>query len=238
MTRTCSAHGFLLATPKQAVAACRAASGSPIVVGGAGYGIFPESALAYLGVDCGIRGEGEAAFPALLSWRKHGRRAAPPPSTYFANGSHTAAEFAPDLDRFPLLEARVRLDFAESTTMRIPVQSRRGCPLDRIYCSTSLFEGRPVRRRSPQSLVKWLAALRQDGFRHFDFVDNTFNQPSSYAKELCRMTCFCPAFISPRLFGTGCPNAWRNGNGCVWLKLNCKIAFTSTPQLRRPLVQL
>jgi radical SAM superfamily enzyme YgiQ (UPF0313 family) len=35
-------------------------------------------------------------------------------------------------------------------------------------------------------VVEWLAALRQDGFRHFHFVDNTFNLPPSYAKDLCR----------------------------------------------------
>jgi len=48
------------------VAACRACSGAPVVLGGAGYSIFPRPALAYLGADFGIRGDGEAAFPALL----------------------------------------------------------------------------------------------------------------------------------------------------------------------------
>jgi radical SAM superfamily enzyme YgiQ (UPF0313 family) len=177
---------FLLAALKQAVAACRAASSSPIVVGGAGYSIFPESALAYLGADYGIHGEGEAAFPTLLSWLEHGRQLPPPPSAYFANGSHTATEFALDLDRFRLPEARLWLNFPDSTATRIPVQSRRGCPLDCIYCSTSLIEGRPVRRRSPETVVKWLTGLRQDGFQYFYFVDNTFNLPPSYAKELCR----------------------------------------------------
>ena len=177
---------FLLDSLKPVVAACRAASSSPIVVGGAGYSIFPQTALAYLGADIGIHGEGEAAFPALLFWLEYGRQSPPPRSTYFADGSHTATQFAPDLDRFPLPESKVWLDFADSHAMRIPVQSRRGCPLDCTYCATSLIEGRPVRRRSPESVVKWLAALRQDGFRQFYFVDNTFNLPPSYAKDLCR----------------------------------------------------
>ena len=34
-------------------------------------------------------------------------------------------------------------------------------------------------------MVTWLAALRECGFRNFHFVDNTFNLPPSYAKELC-----------------------------------------------------
>ncbi len=177
---------FLLASLREIVAVCRAASSAPIVLGGAGYSIFPESALAYLGGDIGIRGEGETAFPALLSWLEHGRRSLPPHATYLPSGTHMPRTFAPVLDDFVLPEPRLWLDFPGSTDMRIPVQARRGCPLDCIYCSTSAIEGRPIRRRSPQSVVEWLAALRQDGFRHFHFVDNTFNLPPSYAKDLCR----------------------------------------------------
>jgi radical SAM superfamily enzyme YgiQ (UPF0313 family) len=177
---------FLLASLKQVVATCRAASSSPIVLGGAGYSIFPESTLAYLGADIGIRGEGEAGFPALLSWVDQGRLPPPPPATYFPNGAHTPTAFASDLDDFVLPEPRLWLDFPDSCEMRIPVQTRRGCPLDCIYCSTSAIEGRPIRRRSPESVVEWLTALRQKGFRHFHFVDNTFNLPPSYANDLCR----------------------------------------------------
>ncbi len=177
---------FLLASMKEVVTVCRAASRSPIVLGGAGYSIFPESALTYLGADIGIRGEGEIAFPAVLSWLEHGCQLPPPPSTYLADGSQTPTRFAPDLDGFPVPETRLWLDFHGSAEMRIPVQTRRGCAMDCIYCSTSTIEGRPVRRRSPESVVNWLAALRQNGFRYFHFVDNTFNLPPSYAKELCR----------------------------------------------------
>jgi radical SAM superfamily enzyme YgiQ (UPF0313 family) len=176
---------FLLASLRPVVAACRAASSARIVVGGAGYSIFPESVLAYLDADIGIRGEGEAAFPALLSWLERGTQLSPPPATYFPNGSHTPATFARALDDLLLPEPRLWLDFPGSTGMRIPVQTRRGCRLDCIYCSTSAIEGRTVRRRSPDSLVKWLAGLRERGFEQFYFVDNTFNLPLSYAKELC-----------------------------------------------------
>jgi radical SAM superfamily enzyme YgiQ (UPF0313 family) len=184
--QTMQSPHFLLGSLKQVVAVCRAASSSPIVLGGAGYSIFPESALAYLGGDMGIRGEGETAFPALLSWLEQGAQSPPPPAMHFRYGSHSPMAFAPALDDFLLPEPRLWLDFPGSAEMRIPVQTRRGCPLDCIYCSTSLIEGRPIRRRSPESVVEWLTALRQNGFRHFHFVDNTFNLPPSYAKDLCR----------------------------------------------------
>ncbi len=57
---------FLLDSVRNVVSDCRSLSNAPIVLGGAGYSIFPKTALAYLGADMGIQGEGEAAFLLLL----------------------------------------------------------------------------------------------------------------------------------------------------------------------------
>ena len=177
---------FLLASLREPVAACRRLSSAPIVLGGAGYSIFPRAAIGYLQADMGIEGEGEMAFPALLSWIEKGAHGSPPAGTYLHNGVCTTTAPIPSLDAFPLPEPRCWLHFSGVKQARIPVQSRRGCPLDCIYCSTSTIEGRPVRKRSPESVVSWLAQLRAQGFRSFHFVDNTFNLPPSYAKDLCR----------------------------------------------------
>ena len=58
--------------------------------------------------------------------------------------------------------------------------------MDCSFCSTSLIEGRSIRRHSADRVVRWLADLRETGHRNFSFVDNTFNLPPSYAKQLCR----------------------------------------------------
>ena len=176
---------FLLAPLRDLVAACRRVSTAPIVLGGAGYSIFPQPAVTYLQADMGIKGEGEMAFPSLLSWIERGAQGLPPPGVYLHNRPYTTTAFVPSLDAFPLPEPGFWLHFPGSG-LRIPVQSRRGCPLDCIYCSTSAIEGRPVRRRSPESVVRWLAELRAHGFCSLYFVDNTFNLPPSYAKDLCR----------------------------------------------------
>jgi len=177
---------FLLASLRKLVAACHRFSSAPIVLGGAGYSIFPQPALLYLQADIGIKGEGEMAFPALLTWIEQGKRVSPPPGTYLSNGLCTTTAFVPSLDAFPLPEPGFWLHVSSVEVLRIPVQSRRGCPLDCIYCSTSTIEGRPIRKRSPESVVSWLTQLRAHGFRSFHFVDNTFNLPPSYAKDLCR----------------------------------------------------
>jgi len=53
---------FLLDPVREVVAGCRSLSEAKIVLGGAGYSIFPMDALSYLGADMGIQGEGEAVF--------------------------------------------------------------------------------------------------------------------------------------------------------------------------------
>ena len=57
---------FLLDPVKEIIAGCRSLSEATIVLGGAGYSIFPESALSFLGADMGIQGEGEVVFPELI----------------------------------------------------------------------------------------------------------------------------------------------------------------------------
>ena len=51
---------------KEIVAGCRSLSEATIVLGEAGYSIFPEEALSFLGADMGIQGEGEVIFPDLI----------------------------------------------------------------------------------------------------------------------------------------------------------------------------
>jgi radical SAM superfamily enzyme YgiQ (UPF0313 family) len=58
--------------------------------------------------------------------------------------------------------------------------------LDCSFCSTSAIEGRALRGHSPEAIVRWLEQLVSSGFNNFHFVDNTFNVPPHYAKELCR----------------------------------------------------
>jgi radical SAM superfamily enzyme YgiQ (UPF0313 family) len=237
---------FLLARVKEIVASCRRLSGAPIILGGAGYSIFPESALRYLGADTGIQGEGEVVFPLLVDQIDKGKQVSdlpgvclpcPPPSfprnfpSAKAGEPESIAEVDPRLrggdDRSPFRQAADAVQVHPSPLLRavsasrtgepplrhfeknlddlplpehsfwippgadqrdlwVPVQSRRGCPLDCTFCSTSTIEGKTVRSRSPERVVKWLAKLWETGNRNFNFVDNTFNLPLTYAKDLCR----------------------------------------------------
>ncbi|MGV8079776.1 MAG: B12-binding domain-containing radical SAM protein [Syntrophales bacterium] len=178
---------FLLEPVKQVVAACRRVSVAPIVLGGAGYSLFPEAALEYLEADMGIQGEGERAFPVLLDRIGRGDDPAGTPGLHVrGRGCQAERTFVADLDDLPLPDAAL---FSVSGPDRdecwVPVQSRRGCPMDCSYCSTATIEGRAIRKRSPGSFVRGMANLAEAGYRRFYVVDNTFNLPPSYARDIC-----------------------------------------------------
>jgi radical SAM superfamily enzyme YgiQ (UPF0313 family) len=178
---------FLLAPAREVVASCRRFCSAPIVLGGAGYSIFPDSALRYLGGDMGIQGEGEAVFPALLERMARRAQVFDLPGVCLPGCAPERRSFAGTLDDLPFPEPRLWIpSVARESQLWVPVQSRRGCPMDCSFCSTPIIEGRSIRRRSPERVVRWLAELAETGSRNFNFVDNTFNLPPSYAKELCR----------------------------------------------------
>jgi radical SAM superfamily enzyme YgiQ (UPF0313 family) len=178
---------FLLDPIKEIVAVCRGLSEAPIVLGGAGYSIFPRSALSLLGADMGIEGEGEVVFPELIERIGRGADLSGLPGLYLSGrGLQGRRIFAKHLDTLPLPAVDLWSIPLGKGDLRMPVQTRRGCPLNCSYCSTGTIEGRRIRRHSPQAMVRWIGSLEKAGVHQFYFVDNTFNLPPVYAKEICR----------------------------------------------------
>jgi radical SAM superfamily enzyme YgiQ (UPF0313 family) len=178
---------FLLDPIKEIVAACREVSEASIVLGGAGYSIFPESALSFLGADMGIQGEGEVVFPELIERMGRGADLSGLPGLYLSDRSLQGRRiFAKHLDTLPLPTVDLWSVPLGKEDLWMPVQTRRGCPLNCSYCSTGTIEGRMMRRHSPQAMVRWIGSLEKAGVHQFYFVDNTFNLPPVYAKEICR----------------------------------------------------
>ena len=179
---------FLLDKVKEVVSICRELTDAPIVLGGAGYSIFPESTITYLEADMGIACEGEIAFPALLSRLENGHDLSGIPGLYIrTRGLQSAIEFAGTLDSLTLPDPGIlSVSMAQKKQLWIPVQTRRGCPLKCSYCSTPVIEGTIIRKRSPETVTNWVEKWVREGCEKFFFVDNTFNLPPDYAKKLCR----------------------------------------------------
>lgn len=175
------APSFLLEPVKELVAFCRKQSISPVVIGGAGYSIFPQQVLDYVKADWGIAGEGEASFPDLLQRLSCHRSLEGLPGLYTPQGTTLISPaISADLDAFtfPVPSAKA------VDTVWAPIQTRRGCDRRCIYCSTPAIEGRRVRGRSIGSVLNQLRRWRELGYRRFYLVDSTFNIPYAYALEL------------------------------------------------------
>jgi len=181
-----NATRFLLDDVKTVVHYCRSLSDAPVVLGGAGYSIFPEAVLAWLDADMGIQGEGEAAFPQLLERLERHADPAGLPGLYLKD-RRTSVErsFIRDLKDLDVSGVHC-FSSAYDRSLWMPFQTRRGCPMDCSYCSTATIEGRTIRKRPPEPAIEELKGFVKAGFKRIHFVDNTFNLPSSYAKEICR----------------------------------------------------
>jgi radical SAM superfamily enzyme YgiQ (UPF0313 family) len=179
---------MLLDKVREVIAACRAHSTAPIVIGGPGYSIFPVETLAFLDADIGVWGEGEEVFPALLDRLERGEDPRGLPGVLM-RGDPMPAERASvsQLDSVPLWDDALSAPLSPGEPgLWIPLQSRRGCPNGCSYCSTERIQGRQIRARATSLVVDRVAHLAGEGFRHIYFVDNSFNIPRAYAMQLCR----------------------------------------------------
>jgi radical SAM superfamily enzyme YgiQ (UPF0313 family) len=209
-----AAPHFLLRSVRPVVSECRRIADVPIVLGGPGYSIFPDSALSYLGADIGIVGDGEVTFTALLDRMAREADLEDLPGICLPDGRSAPARLNRRLGDLPLPLPGHHLPFtrevAERDDLWVPFQTRRGCPMNCTYCATAAIEGRPVRKIPPERAVDGLERFVAAGFSRFFFVDNIFNLPPRHAEALCdeilsrgldiRWRCILyPAHLSERL---------------------------------------
>jgi radical SAM superfamily enzyme YgiQ (UPF0313 family) len=184
------------------VSICKAHSQATLVLGGAGYSIFPLEALEYLDVDWGIQGPGEHPFTLLLDRLTDGGDLADIPGFHSRRlGIANPPAARTNIDAYPLPppnRSLLSLAHTNKQPIWVPFQTRRGCPMNCSYCSTAAIEGRLIHRRDLDRTIDSLTEFASAGFDRLFFVDNTFNLPVSYAKELCE-----------RIIGADLPIRWR-----------------------------
>lgn len=184
-----SPNRFLLESVRSVISECRKLTKAPIVLGGPGYSMFPDSALAYLDADMGIAGDGEKAFTTLLDRMAAKSSVDDVPGLHLPGGRANPPVINRQLDRLsmPIPGRHLPLppDIVDHPDLWVPFQTRRGCPMDCAYCSTSSIEGRLVRKMSPARAVDGLEQFVDAGFSRFFLVDNTFNLPPRHAEALC-----------------------------------------------------
>src|SRR6185312_1805531 len=142
--------------------------GAAICVGGHSASFVADALVAHGegAIDCVVRGEGEAAVPALLAAIEAGGDLAAVPGAVTAGGRGPAPVFVESLD--DLLPARDLLRHRRKYFLGVldpcaSIEFSRGCPWDCSFCSAWTFYGRSYRLMSPARAVADLASIREPG---------------------------------------------------------------------------
>ena len=161
---------------------------APLILGGAGFSIFPQEWLEECDADYGVVGEGEAAFPALLAALERGRDPLAVPGVVSRGRSAAPRAARPVLlDLLPFAEIDQRIDYAPYRERgAYPIQTKRGCARRCVYCSYPQIEGRAFRCRPAESVVDEIQQVSERlGDVAFEFVDSVFNDPPGHAESIC-----------------------------------------------------
>ena len=170
----------------------------PVILGGAGFSIFSEEILRDLNHDIGVFGEGEFVFAEILKYIANG---ADPrkieKGICFIDGKGDYHQKPPwrvnDLDRLPI-PIRELLDndayfidpMNKSGDFWGNIQTKRGCPMNCIYCSYRYIEGSNPRYRSPEKIVEEIEIMVNNyGIRNIFIVDSVFNLDYNHLEETC-----------------------------------------------------
>lgn len=187
---------FYLPHVREVFSAIKSETASPVVLGGAGFTIYPLECLDYLDAETGIVGEGEAPFLKFLECLAAGRDPRDLPGVAVRrNGMRKVNPAAPyaDLNHLPPPDRTAfdvgRYNWVPGNTPAFVanLQSRRGCHMRCIYCPNPLLEGRAIRLRDPVSVADEMQSLEEEhGIGFVIFTDSLFNYPGDYCGALCR----------------------------------------------------
>jgi radical SAM superfamily enzyme YgiQ (UPF0313 family) len=165
-------------------------SKAPVVLGGAAVSVMPEQLLRFSGLQYAIVGNGEQAFNALLDRAAENREFGDLPGlASLVDGKFKLNDRKFDVKDSPVMPDLGRwLDLGSyrSQMASTPVQTKRGCPFQCIYCTYAAAEGAAYQLFSPESIAAGIKRLADSGHRDIEFVDNVFNAPPEHAAAVCR----------------------------------------------------
>ena len=192
---------------EQIVRTVRSVTDVKIMVGGPGFSIFPELLYERLGVDYGIKGEGEDALRELLQ-------------CIFEGKDPRNVEGLVYQDDNGIIKVNPKTKYVASPSLRmnassvpfyfneggmLNVQTKRGCPFGCIYCSYPIIDGKRARTLDADKVVANIKNMYEEfGVDYLFFTDSVFNMHREYNEELCaKMIENCPkvkwgAYFSPR----------------------------------------
>ena len=172
-TDTTDPHGFLTQY-RRLIQFVRSRTSAPVILGGAGFSIFPEKIMALLDADYGISGEGER-LAALLDALTANDSVKDLPGVITLNNAYSPPVPLSDPLQRHFDPAYPHLPFYLHHGGMLNIQTKRGCPFRCIYCTYPNIEGRQLRVIPPESAALTARLLQDAGAKYFFITDSVFN---------------------------------------------------------------
>lgn len=166
----------------------RRATTARIVLGGPAISILKADALERFDADFAVAGEGEIAFPKLLAALEKGGGFEEIDGLCHRRDGRIVFNAPKRQDCFGPSGMEQWIDWRayERGGGTWAIHTKRGCPLECVYCNYPAMEGRELRRREAADIVDEIEHIQRTvGPRTFEFTDSTFNIPPRHAIEIC-----------------------------------------------------
>ena len=190
--------------------------------------------------DCGVVGEGERAFPEVLTRLEAGRSLEGIEGVITAPEGDGAARVLPTrpIERLAELPPPAHDLCGYAPYLKrggfVGVQTKRGCPLGCTYCVYPKAGRRRYRLRPPEDVVREIETVAAGSkLRHFFFVDSVFNDPRAHALAVCtelarrKLPVRWNAFCNPLGFDAEVARAMAQA-GCSGVEFGLDVA---TPRM-------
>ncbi len=171
---------------RKLISTIRLAGDAKIILGGAGFSIFPEKLYGQLQPDFGIYGEGEESFVQLLNCLDYNLEFRNIEGLVYTSGGLVLVNKRSNYCHDLALSFESKLTgFYWNHSGMLSVQTKRGCPYKCIYCSYPVIEGKKIRTLNTDRILETLSDLYYNqGINYVFFTDSVFNIENKYNHEL------------------------------------------------------
>jgi len=161
---------------------------SKIILGGAGFSLYPELLYDFINPDYALIGEGEISFYSLISAIENNEDVRNVGGVLYKkdNVNIITERQTPDCNYdFPLKYESDIVPYYWKHSGMMNLQTKRGCPNHCVYCTYPVIEGRNVRTHSIERIIETMKSLKLDHkVDYVFFTDSIFNINNEYNREL------------------------------------------------------
>ncbi|HEY1405374.1 MAG TPA: cobalamin-dependent protein, partial [Spirochaetota bacterium] len=161
-----------------------------IILGGAGFSLYPEHLFEFLKPDYALKGEGEESLCELVSVLKKGENPEHVRGLVYSHNNMTVVNeraISRSHNDYPLRYEKEIVPYYWKNSGMLNLQTKRGCPYQCIYCTYPLIEGTKVRMNSLDRVMESIDNLyHEHGVDYIFITDSVFNLDRDYNREFSR----------------------------------------------------